>query len=837
MVDFNKRVGQNKTQAITDPIELYDTLDRAHDKGPLRPAQIDVLRQWDREFRKRKDVILKLHTGQGKTLIGLLILQARINEGLSPALYLCPNNFLINQTQDQANQFGIRVCVTDGELPDEFLDGRSIFVTSVQKLFNGLTKFKLGNRSIPVETVLIDDCHACIDSIRDAFSIKFDRADGAYEQFLTLVGPSLESQGAGTFADIKNKSTDSFLPVPYWDWREKQSEIVAILAKHVENKKVKFTWPLIKDSLADCQCVISSGGLEIAPYLPPLHLFGSYGRASHRVFMSATVTDDAFLVKGLRLDPTTIRKPLVYEKEKWSGEKMILVPSLIDEQLNRSVIVNTLGKPVANREYGVVALVPGFKWTKDWEGAGATVATTETIEKEIDRLRAHKCREVLAIANRYDGIDLPDAMCRILVFDSKPFSESLVDRYEEWCRASSEITAIRSARTIEQGLGRSVRGEKDYCVFILIGPELVRFIRSKDSRHYFSHQTSAQVRIGLEIAEMAKEEMAGGVKPLQALINLINQCLMRDQGWKAFYNEQMESVTASKASGKALAIFQTELEAETAFQDGNVRAAVKIIQNLIDQGSLDASDKGWYLQELARYTHAFSKDAANTLQLQAHKQNRYLMRPQIGMTVDKLIVSQQRIENIVAWVRSHDDHEELGMAVEEIIGHLSFGVRADRFESAFHQLGEALGFASERPDKEWKEGPDNLWALREGEYLLVECKSEVHLNRADIESSETVQMTRAVNWFKRIYPGSRSTNLLIIPTNKVGSSTAFSDDVRIVRAKELSALQSDVRAFFKEFGRIDFQDLSPDSIQKWLTIHRLSTDKIAQQYSASVRMS
>ena len=31
--------------------------------------------------------------------------------------------------------------------------------------------------------------------------------------------------------------------------------------------------------------------------------------------MSATVTDDAFLVKGLELTPETIMKPLTYSKE------------------------------------------------------------------------------------------------------------------------------------------------------------------------------------------------------------------------------------------------------------------------------------------------------------------------------------------------------------------------------------------------------------------------------------------------------------------------------------------------------------------------------------------
>ncbi len=43
-------------------------------------------------IRIRRDIIVKLHTGQGKTLIGLLMLQARLNAGKGPAL--CFDDFI-----------------------------------------------------------------------------------------------------------------------------------------------------------------------------------------------------------------------------------------------------------------------------------------------------------------------------------------------------------------------------------------------------------------------------------------------------------------------------------------------------------------------------------------------------------------------------------------------------------------------------------------------------------------------------------------------------------------------------------------------------------------------
>ena len=173
MVDFRKRLAKKDSTKILNPIDLYETLDRDSDKGELRRPQIAILKEWHEERRSKRDVIVKLHTGQGKTLIGLLILQSKLNEDGGPVVYLCPNNFLVNQTCAQAKQFGITYCTAEsGELPLEFLDGKAILITSIQKLFNGLTKFRIGPQSIPVSTILMDDAHACIEAIRDSLRLK-----------------------------------------------------------------------------------------------------------------------------------------------------------------------------------------------------------------------------------------------------------------------------------------------------------------------------------------------------------------------------------------------------------------------------------------------------------------------------------------------------------------------------------------------------------------------------------------------------------------------------------------------------------------------------------------
>jgi len=832
MVDFKKKLGKSNTEKKIHPCGIYETLDRASDKGPLRTAQEAVLNDWYNNYQKEKDVILKLHTGQGKTLIGLLILQSRLNQGFGPAVYLCPNNYLVDQTCKQAESFGISYSIPDGDLPQEFIDGKSILITSVKKLFNGETKFELGPKSLSVPTVLMDDSHTCIETIKEACKITLKRERQAYHEILALFGAELEKQGVGTYADLLNGDYDSLLPVPFWDWQDKHVEVASILSRNKDLNEIKFVWPILKDVIKDCQCFISGTTLEISPYAVPLHLFESYSKATHRVFMSATVSDDAFFIKGLGLSAKSVKNPLCYKDEKWSGEKMVLIPSLIDESLDRAEVVSKLAKPKDGRTFGMVALTPSFKSTKDWEKYKSVIATKATINQEIDKLKAKNCGNALVIVNRYDGIDLPDSSCRVLVIDSKPYSESLVDRYMESCLSNSDVISVRTAQTIEQGMGRAVRGEKDYCAILLIGNDLIRFIRSSATRKYFSMQTRTQIEIGLEIADYAKEEIKSGAEPFEALRKLINQLLKRDEGWKEYYIENMNGMSIETPKEKIIKQLEAEKQANEKYSNGDYLGAVDIIQKLIDKDIATEEEKGWYLQEIARLSYLYSKLESNKMQIAAHKKNRYLLKPKEGMVVSKLTpISFKRVQNIINWVYQFDQFEDMLVEIDGILSDLRFGVKADTFEQAFDDLAKILGFVSERPDKEWKEGPDNLWKVKDNQYLLVECKNGVELTRNEIYKEETGQMNNACAWFERNYGDLPVKRIMIIATKTVGRAAGFNHDVEIMRERLLKVLVQNVRSFFLEFKNSDLKDLSERKIQDLLNAHKLAVEDILSHYS------
>lgn len=833
MVDFGKKVGVKATAVKTNPIEIYDTLDRASDKNALRPAQQSVLNDWCANYQTKKDVILKLHTGQGKTLLGLLILQSKLNQNEGPALYLCPTYNLVTQTCEQAKQFGIKYCTinADKNIPMDFYESKSILITSVYKLFNGLSKFGIKSRSDLIGAIVLDDSHACIDAIQKAFTVIIKNEEKGYDGLLALFENELERQGLGTLENIKLKDHDSFLLIPYWVWQEKVSEVTRLLASIQDNLNVKFAWALIKDSIRDCQCYISGSHIEISPYNNPIEQFGTFSKAKHRVLMSATTNDDSFFIKGLGLDKDAIRTPLFYDKEKWSGEKMILIPSMIDESLDRNKVVTEFAKPILKREYGVISLVPSFAHSESWKSLGATVCDTQTIDEDIISLKNGNYDKCLVLANRYDGIDLADNNCRILIIDSKPYAENLSDRYQEATRPESEAILVKIAQKIEQGLGRGVRGERDYCVIILIGAELVNIIRNRKTRKYFSSQTQTQIEIGFDTAEYSKEELRSDDK-MKVVKGLISQCLKRDDGWKLFYTERMNDASVLPKEERVLNILQLEKQAGVHYSHGEYQKAADAIQKIIDEYISDESEKGWYLQEIARFLYQKDKVESNNKQVIAHRLNKYLLKPREGMTIDKInFISQNRIKNIVTWIKQFEDYNLLIVQLDEILNNLSFGVKADKFERSLNELGRILGFITERPDKECGEGPDNLWCIRDNEYILFECKNEVKESRSEINKTEMGQMNNSCAWFERIYH-SEYTPIMIIATKKASSAAGFSNSgVRVMNKNMLNKLINNTKNFFKEFKMLDFKNLSHDEIQVKLNLHHLKSDDFKSAYS------
>lgn len=832
MVDFNKMLSDDASPAPILPSDIFHSLPRSDTKFDyLRDVQGEVLKAWHIR-RNERDIVIKMNTGSGKTLVGLLMLQSLLNEEIGPALYLCPNKQLVDQVCQTAQEIGIPA-VTDGfttELPHEFLNSEAIYVTTFKKLFNGRSVFGIPGASrqpVTIGGVLVDDAHSCLSLARETVTVTLEAGSQGYKKIFGLFRSVLAEQCSSKVAEIDQGYPWTTVPVPYWAWMDLQQDVAKILAKLREEPSLAFAWDLIKDNLNTCHCFISGRKLEITPHIVPIESVPSFAKAKRRFFLSATLIDDSILLKEFGISKKAaanpIRPPIVGD----IGERMILAPSLIDRTLEAEI--PSLCKWVAEKDHNVVVLVPSFNAAERWTKAGATLSQGDEVGKTVEKLRTTKGNFVV-LANRYDGIDLPDTACRVLVLDGVPTGESYYEQHISSVRSDSTLVTGRVAQTIEQGLGRGVRSGKDYCVVLLCGSHLVQFVGVKERLNLFSPETKQQFVIGQEIVKQSKDDTG---PPRDKLVNLMRTCLTRDASWKAYHAKKMVRLASAAQDPVKLDIAEAERAASLQFQAGSYIEAGEFIQKELDPRKFSAeSDKGWFVQIAATYFHAADPNRAQEMQRKAHQWNRLLFRPVAGVRYQKIIAKTGlQAQNTLSWVQSHTDPNAITVSVESLTNSLVFGVNHSRFEEAWKELGIILGFASERPEEELGKGPDALWAMPENQYLLTEIKNEVDLDRTEIHQDEAEQMSNSSNWFVKEYGEATPVVLLMIhPASDLADSAYPPANMMVMTPTKLGELHTRLRAFAAALSAKAPEAWTAGEIGKLLASHRLDAGSVRSSY-------
>lgn len=265
---------------------------------------------------------------------------------------------------------------------------------------------------------------------------------------------------------------------------------------------------------------------------------------------------------------------------------------------------------------------------------------------------------------------------------------------------------------------------------------------------------------------------------------------------------------------------------------GEYDKSCDLSQKLCDEFHDNKLERGWYLQQLARYKYRTSKVESNKIQKSAFQNNLQLLKPREGISYKKIeFINQNRVNRIKDWISSYDNQEEMMISVDGMLQNLSFGMPSEKFESALKDVGDSIGFLSQRPDKEIKKGPDNLWCGVENQYILLECKNEVEDTRSEISKNEAGQMNSHSGWFETIYGSSKCKRILIIPTKKLSYHANFTHEVEIMRKNSLNKLKGNVRNFFKEFSQYVLHEVGDQKIQQLIDAHKLDVGSLTNDYS------
>jgi replicative superfamily II helicase len=800
MVDFGKkRKERGVPSKPIDPFELFRRLPRSNSESNINDlwqSQAEVLREWNAK-RDKKDVIIKLNTGGGKTLVGLIIAQSIINQTKGSVLYLCPTTQLTRQTSGLSKDYGIKTTLfqSGGGLDNEFLTGNSIMIATYAALFNAKSIFGCADQRseyVPLEGIILDDAHTAFSNIRDSFtlSVKREKFETLYSELCNLFREDFnEINRIAVFDDILAKKDTMILEVPYWSWKHKLSEVRTRLSSF--SSDYPFIWALLRDEFEFCHALIGSRSFSITPLYPLLDKFSSFDKCPRRIYMSATLANDSSIIRTFDADVRSVSESIAPKSLAGVGERMILAPALM--KLDHSQILDftkSMIKEISEKA-GVLILVPSNKALSEWSDVAKIPEKREDVDRFIQELTT-AFKGAYALSNRYDGLDLPRDSCRLLVMDGKPMGRNIYDSFMRYILGNSTITTASTAQKIEQGMGRGTRGFGDYCVIIMLGNDLVSWTSKTNNLAQLTPSTQAQMELGNEISR--------DVKSSEEFKETIEKCLRRDADWIVYHADRLAEQTGQKEQDLiSLKVAGIERKHLKLIRDGSYNDSIAVMKNIIENERLDNELKGWLLQLCARAAYFWgNEELANNFQKEAYSLNKNLLKPKLELPYLPFSEPGEQSIKMVEPLKEYRERRGYLSEFKRITSFLNPHATTNQFEQSLQELGCLLGFHSERPEKSMGKGPDVLWIAEDNHGFIIEAKSNKKPDNP-FTKDDLSQMITSHEWFHKEYPEYEAIMIAVQPSN-YASAAISPDDIYVLTLDRLNSIVSDTGTLIYELA-------------------------------------
>ena len=821
------RLGEGITkEKVTDPARLFRALPNREERFVApRDIQTEVWSKWHAR-RTEQDLILKMNTGSGKTVVGLVILLSSLNEGVGPAVYLVPDKQLQDQVIKTAGALGIRVTTEVGD--PGFRRSESILVVTMTKLINGRSQFGVrggtNQRRVPIGSIVIDDAHASIPIAEGQFAVTIKREDETYNKLFSLFSDDIKSQSLSDWTSIKSGEGSAVVAVPYWAWHDKLESAAQILAAQANDQDNQFSWPLINGHLEICDIAITPGEIEIALPAPYLQAIPSFAEARRRIYMTATLADDSVVASKLGADPITVVKPIAPEFASDLGDRLILTPIETSQAVKRTEILLLASKLAV--EHNVVVLVPSRYRSNDWSPYTKEIHDKTTISDCIARLSTGHVGLVVLIA-KYDGVDLPNNSCRVLIIDGLPERYSPLERIEAGALGDADAIRTNQIQRIEQGMGRGVRSATDYAAVILLDPRLVERLYNSADLAVLSPGTRAQLKLSQTLAD---QSLRG--KGIAVVETAIRDFLNRDPAWTKVAKEAIDAIPYPESTPVEAHVIAERTAFELALQGRYLDAAEAILRDV--ETIQDSWLRGWHKQRAASYLNRVDPNRAREIQRRALIDNNFILRPPMQIPVQRITLARQQSNMSMTHIAdTYPDARTFEIKIDALLANLTPApVQGSykQFEAAMKELGLLFGFASARPDHTTRVGPDNLWAIGGDRYLVIECKSEATTDR--ISRDDLEQLTHSMDWFGAAYNEARyiGTPIIIHPSRQPYFDAVPRQGTRVLTFEKLEGLRQAVRGYAQAISQNSWPPLE-ETVKLALTQFKLLGSQFIESWT------
>ena len=233
--------------------------------------------------------------------------------------------------------------------------------------------------------------------------------------------------------------------------------------------------------------------------------------------MSATLGGESDLLRAYGISKLNIVRA---KSEQW-GRRYVFVPGVYTDESAACEIVAKVWDRMKTRR--AVLLAPSDRiLDRSFESLETCMTHrparmgASDIEDTVDGFIASK-DTILALA-RYDGLDLPDEQCRLLILSESPAAVNPLERHlsERW--KMGPVLRRRERTRLTQGMGRCTRNATDFAAIFWLGQSLVNSATSSALVNGLPAELAAEVLWGVEQSELAGTAPGQFVDMILALI-------------------------------------------------------------------------------------------------------------------------------------------------------------------------------------------------------------------------------------------------------------------------------------------------------------------------------
>jgi hypothetical protein len=495
-----KPVSSVATQPAT-PLLLFDDLPRMSGAVPeLWRQQADLLRTYGNLFTAEPDVAVELPTGTGKTVVGLLIGEWRRRKLSEQVVYACPTQQLAYQVAAVAKRESIPAVTLVGSSrlwnrahASLYESADALAITTYSTVFN--LSPKIGTPG----TLVFDDSHAGEQYVAEAWSVAVDRTEhhAVWQQLIEVLKPALDGMYIQRLFDLGGDPSvhqDVRLVVP--SRRPGMVErIDDALGALPDGDDQSYRRSMIRGGLASCLVYVGWQRVLIRPFIPPTSENLPFSMAKQRLYLSATLGRGGELERAFGR-PLIKRLPLPEDAQNpRSGRRFFVFSDLARDggtSLTRLIVSEDKKALILAPSQATAAAVAA-----EICPPGAPVFTKEDVATSLEPFAAAR-QGLLALAGRYDGLDLPGNACRIVVLDGLPTAAHLQERFLEVRVRAGAALEERIRTRVVQGVGRCTRGPSDYAVAVLNSADLARYLSNKQRAESLDPDLQAEIKFGLE---------------------------------------------------------------------------------------------------------------------------------------------------------------------------------------------------------------------------------------------------------------------------------------------------------------------------------------------------